>query len=234
MNLCSYIEMIGGFYKNCVTVMTLHYLSVSLSLAQSDLTQNLNNKEVASTYSLALVKMNKPGVDKSSLEKISKSTDFFFRISTIGPEGFKQSVVFKSSGRDVIPKWSTYSYDDFKLNHIHSITEAHEVKFEDVVVILKAITTSKLWSLGEQEERSGGPVLTSVSGVRIEMSHKGKYKELYYFQPELSENKNDKIFVSETQKILKSLNFKVSSYLFNLDITDEVKKIEKKEISKPE
>jgi len=106
-----------------------------------------------------------------------------------------------------VAKWTTYSYDDIPRGIIHNITEVHEVKDEDIKKISELIETSILCE----------PVLTGVSGVSIEMSHKRKHKRLYYFQPENSNKKNDKIFVSEVQKLLKNLNLDVARYLFSLE-----------------
>jgi len=165
------------FYKYYLIVISTVGLGMSFSLAQSDLVKNPEGKKRVSNYSIELVKLNKPGIDKSSLEEMSKSN-------------------------------------------------TQEVQNEDYDKISKIIKESKLWSLGKQEKE--GPYLSGFRGVRIEMSYKGKYKSLYYFSPEFSDKQNDKIFVNETKKILKDLNFKISSYLYNLELVDDLKKEERK------
>jgi len=214
------------FYKYYLIVISTVGLGMSFALAQSDLVKNPEGKKRVSNYSIELVKLNKPGIDKSSLEEMSKSNEFFFRISATGPEGYRESVISKRKDRDIAPKWSTSTYDDVKLGIIHNIIETQEVQNEDYDKISKIIKESKLWSLGKQEKE--GPYLSGFRGVRIEMSYKGKYKSLYYFSPEFSDKQNDKIFVNETKKILKDLNFKISSYLYNLELVDDLKKEERK------
>ena len=176
---------------------------------------------------ISFVKLHKPGIDKSSLEEISKSSDFFFRISVTGPEGLRQSVISKVKGNDVGVGWSTYSYDDTRLGVIYNVIKAQEIKNENFDKISKIIETSELWSLGKQEEITG--VMSSISGVTIEMSHQGKHKKLYYFQPEYSEKQNDKLFVRETLKILKSLSLNISPYLYNLNLHEEFMELKRKE-----
>ena len=197
-------------------ILKFSIFSITCSLAQSDLTKGpIDENSVRMSIGMSIVKLQKSGIDKRSLEELSKSRDFFFRISATGPEGYSQSVVSKVTRNDVVAKWTTYSYDDIPRGIIHNITEVHEVKDEDIKKISELIETSILWKLGDQDRSE--PVLTGVSGVSIEMSHKGKYKRLYYFQPENSNKKNDKIFVNEVQKILKNLNLDVARYLFSLE-----------------